>query len=239
MTSLNLDLAAGRARRGPRWPGTFRDGHARNDVAVRPRAVVVGANINGLGIVRSLGQAGVDVIVAGTSPWQPAFHSRYATGVLDVAAFSPDGSRLGLDDLLHLGRSLFVTTDWTVRTVSEHRELVAERYRLRLPRRDRVEMLVNKVLFQQFAEQHGLPVPRALVIRGERDLAGLADLGFPVIVKPCTTDHVERERVLRARRAWSRGEAERVCRTLLHGIKDDVIVQEWIEGPDSEIYFCL
>ena len=207
-----------------------------------PAAVVVGASVNGLGVVRSLGQAGARVIVADTHGWQPAMHSRYTershrVGALEGATF--------VHDLMTIGQSLpepsvlFMTADWTVRTVSDHRDRVAERYRVRLPSRNCLNLLLNKVLFQQFAETHGLPVPRAVVVRAESDLSALAHLRFPAVVKPSVSDLIEHYKVPRATRVPSREEAERVCRAVFRVARDDLIVQEWIEGADTDLYFCL
>jgi predicted ATP-grasp superfamily ATP-dependent carboligase len=205
-------------------------------------AVVVGASVNGLGVVRSLGQAGARVIVADTHAWQPAMHSRYAEQSHLVHAL--EGATF-VDDLMRLGQSLpdpsvlFMTADWTVRTVSDHRDRVAERYRVRLPARQCLDMLLNKVLFQQFAEKHGLPVPRAVVVRAESDFGALVDLRFPAVVKPSVGELIEHHKVPRASRVPSREEAERACRAIFRVAPDDLIVQEWIEGADSDIYFCL
>jgi hypothetical protein len=46
--------------------------------AARTPAVVIGADVNGLGSIRSLGQAGVPVFVLDDDRWHPGMHSRYA-----------------------------------------------------------------------------------------------------------------------------------------------------------------
>src|SRR5882762_4534573 len=47
-------------------------------VAARTPAVIVGADADGLGIARSLGKAGVQVVLVDADARRPAMHSRYA-----------------------------------------------------------------------------------------------------------------------------------------------------------------
>src|SRR4029077_6297451 len=136
-----------------RRPSRHRDDPRSN--RVNPSAVAavpavgVGASVKRLGVGPSPGQAGARVIVADTRAWQPAMHSRYAEQSHLVHAL--EGATF-VDDLMRLGQCppdpsvLFMTADWTVRTVSDHRDRVAERYRGRLPDRQCLDMLLNKVL---------------------------------------------------------------------------------------------
>jgi cation diffusion facilitator CzcD-associated flavoprotein CzcO len=48
--------------------------------AASPPAIIIGADVNGLGIIRSLGKAGVPVFVLDDDKWRPGMHSRYARG---------------------------------------------------------------------------------------------------------------------------------------------------------------
>jgi D-aspartate ligase len=208
----------------------------------RGSAVVVGGErALGLGLVRSLGQGGVPVVVIDTDAYEPAMGSRFAR-----RALVPDlsGRRL-VDELLKLAASmdvppvLFLTNDEMVRTASEFRSDLRRAYRFQLPDHDRLISLMHKTSFQRFAEAHGFPVPRSVTIEGREHLKRLSDLVFPCIVKPAikSRDYVDRQ-FQRAYRVTSRSEAETVCSEVLP-VVPSLVVQEWIEGPDSEIYFCL
>jgi len=133
-------------------------------VAAKRSAVIVGADADALGIARSLGRAGVPVIMVDTDVRRPAMHSRYARPFAVKAM-----SGLGLiDGLLALRASidhsplLFLTADRHVRSVSEHRARLAGAFQIRLPEPSRISQLLDKLTFQHLAERHGFPVPRAI-----------------------------------------------------------------------------
>jgi predicted ATP-grasp superfamily ATP-dependent carboligase len=154
-------------------------------------------------------------------------HSRYVRPFV-VKALS--GQAL-IDGLLalrsHFDQSpfLFLTADTHVRPVSEHRERLAGAFYIRLPE-------------QRFAERHGFPVPRAVGVCSEDDFEKFAELQFPAVIKPGNKELYFGDRAPRAQRVGSREEAVAACRVILRDARD-LIVQEWIEGRESDIYFCL
>jgi predicted ATP-grasp superfamily ATP-dependent carboligase len=203
-------------------------------------AVIIGADACGLGLVRSLGAAGVPVIIADADPRRPAMHSRYARPYVLSGTSGP-----GLvEGLLKLRASLeerpllFATTDPQVRTVSEHREILSKSFLIRLPPLQCVRELLSKWGFQRIAEEHGFPVPHALRIRSEEDFASIGRIEFPAVIKSTDKELVLRGVAPRAERVQSRAEAEAVCRAALPAAHE-LILQEWIEGAESDIYFCL
>jgi D-aspartate ligase len=206
-------------------------------------AVVVGAgeNCGGLGLVRSLGQAGVPVFVMDSDPSAPALYSRFAR---KFVASKMTGTSL-VKDLLALRATLdhspvlFLTSDDAVLTVSEHRDKLGDGFRFLLPSHACVTSLAQKVSFQQLAERHGFPVPRAVRIECVGDLGRLATLHFPCVIKPSvkTAEYLNGQ-FDPGYKVASVAQADAVCRRILPALPD-VLVQEWIEGPDSEIYFCM
>src|SRR5512146_1816644 len=170
----------------------------------------------------------------------PGMHSQYVHPYAVKALSGPalvDGL-LGLRKLFQERPLLFMTTDLQVRTVSEHRDVLSAAFRFRLPQHSCVTALLHKCGFQQSAERAGFPVPHAISVREEKDLAKLAEIRFPAVIKPGIKDHYFSHRAPRAERVASRAEAEAECRAILPQTPD-LIVQEWIEGDDSDIYFCL
>lgn len=203
-------------------------------------AVVVGADAHGLGIARSLAKGNVSVVIVDDSSLRPGMHSRHARPVIVNTISGPglvDGL-LSLQDCLDERSVLFVTSDAHVGVISEHRERLARAFRIRLPKHETTCGLLHKFGFQVAAEGYGFPVPRAVRICSERDLSALERLNFPGVVKPATKVLGLKERTLRARKVLSRHDAEVVCRDVLPTVPD-LIVQEWIEGAESDIYFCL
>jgi len=133
---------------------------------------------------------------------------------------------------------LILTDEMSVHSVSECRTELSPNYRFRLPPPAMVSTLCNKALFQNFAEQHGLPVPRAIILEGESGIGKIPDLGLPVILKPADKRPVHMGQVERINWLDKFEDAAAACRRMLNS-GGTLVVQEWIEGPDSSIYFAL
>jgi D-aspartate ligase len=203
-------------------------------------AVVVRGELNGLGVVRSLAKGGVPAVVVDTTLRHAAMWSRYGKRHLVDQLFG----KPFVEDLLRLQRELgarpvlILTDEMSVHTVSEYRAELRPFYRFRMPSADMVSTLSNKALFQNFAETHDLPVPRTIILEQESDIADVPDLGLPVIVKPADKHPVHLGLVERINCLDRAEDAAAACRRMLRGA-GTLVVQEWIEGPDSSIYFAL
>jgi D-aspartate ligase len=145
---------------------------------------------------------------------------------------------LALQDEIGARPVLILTDEMSVHAVSEYRAELAPHYRFRLPSPEMVSTLCNKALFQNFAEQHGLPVPRTLILQRESDIAGVAEFGLPVIIKPADKRPVHLGEVERINWLDRAEDALIACRRMLSS-GGTLVAQEWIDGPDSEIYFAL
>ena len=206
-------------------------------------AVVVGGtdNCGGLGVVRSLGGAGVPVIVVDREVTAPALHSRYARKVVipELSGHSFVQNLLSLQAGLGCRPVLFLTSDEAALTVSKYRSELQQGYRLRLPSHESLAALMKKSEFQNFAAEHGFRIPRSVRVRSANDLASLRELNFPVVIKPSIkTEDYQTHEFERGYPVSSLEKAEAVISRILP-VLPDLIVQEWIEGPDSAIYFCL
>lgn len=205
-------------------------------------ALVLGAGINGLGVARSLARAGVPAWLADTDPRRPEMHTR-AARPLAIAALHGDVlveelERLARDNFAGVRPVLLLTQEECVRTISRERERLAPLYRFSLPEVDLVEALQHKDGFQRLAEAHGAPIPALVRVQSEADLAGLQRLRYPVVVKPGTRDDGYGRHFQKAYRIEDVDAATSLVRRILP-VLADVVVQEWTEGPDSSIFFCL
>ncbi len=206
-----------------------------------PAVVVGAAGACGLGVVRSLSRARIPVILVDDDPAAPAMHTRLAR---KVTVSKMSGPSL-VKDLLALGTTfadpavLFLTSDDATLTVSEYRAELARSYRFRLPSHDCLTSLMHKTSFQRLAEGHGFPVPRSVRIESVADLSRLTAMRFPAIVKPAIKNaEYVRGQFPRAYKVASCELTEAACRRML-SVVPGLVVQEWIEGGDSELYFCL
>jgi D-aspartate ligase len=123
--------------------------------------------------------------------------------------------------------------------LSQQRQRIVPWFRVALPPHDVVEALLDKTSFYRFAQQHGFPIPPTRFLQSREDvLEAMETLTFPVVLKP----GVRTER-------WRRFSAEKVYKASspaalleryqqVRGWSDDLIVQEWVEGGEDNLYSC-
>jgi predicted ATP-grasp superfamily ATP-dependent carboligase len=204
-------------------------------------AVVVGGTLNALGVVRSLSLAErMPIYLLETTRLCSAACSRFVKFVRISAQDGPDLVK----DLIALGRQLgsrpvlILTSDSTVNCVSEARGELEPLYRISLPSAEMVRVLGDKVLFQELAEREGFTVPRSVSLDDASNLTQIETLQPPLVIKPADKTLVLKGIAERAAFAPSLEEARSVGARML-ARAHRVIFQEYIEGPDTEIYFTL
>jgi predicted ATP-grasp superfamily ATP-dependent carboligase len=202
--------------------------------------VVVGGSVAGLGVARSLSAARTSVLVLDSSRLNAALWSRHCSARV-IASVS--GYPL-IDELKAIARDfatpplLILTQDAAVEAVSQWRAELAPHYRFLLPSQQSVDLLNDKALFHDFAVREGFPVPRGVVVSSAEGLDALDAMVAPVVVKPARKSGLQLEGLDRATRFDDIAEAKAHCAALLR-LNAEAIVQQWVEGPDHGIYFCL
>lgn len=204
-------------------------------------AVVVGGGINGLGVLRSLASAGVPVTVLDTDAKQPAMRSRYGR----KQTYRSDRADSVVSALEHMASKsanepplLVLTQEEAVATVSAHRERLEHLYRIALPKHEVLTALLHKDGFRAVAESAGAIIPRTLHLTEASQTETINALQPPLVVKPSVRDAGYSSAFRKAYRVDTVDEAQDLVRDILPTLPD-VVVQEWIEGSDSDIYFCL
>jgi predicted ATP-grasp superfamily ATP-dependent carboligase len=212
----------------------------RFEGASRPYAIVVGLDLNGLGVVRSLGRAGVPTIALDTDLARPSCATRLARK-LQVEALAGPGlieALLRLRAALSDDPVLILTQEASVGTVSALRDRLSGCVRFSMPDHDLMTSLLDKRHFQELAERLGFLIPRAVRLARGGSAGVAAMLRYPCVVKP-TTRHPEWGR--RFRKAYKVSGVDDVAALWqqVRDVVDEVIVQEWIEGDDTDVHFCL
>jgi len=207
--------------------------------------VVVGLNPTGLGAVRSLDKSpsrDIPIIGLCESIWRAGAYTRLCDKKYYCEGF---GSAKLIEDLIEVGRRfsvkpvLFLTDDITVLLVSKHRQRLSPYYHLLLPADDVIELLVDKTRFALYANENEFSVPRTWVINDRDDLEKASEeVRFPCFVKP----RYRNEEWLK--NAYPKGFRSRSREDLLplydmlHSTEEHYVLQEWIEGPDTELQMC-
>ena len=158
-------------------------------LAGRPAAVVLQASgPNALGIVRSLGRAGVRVVACDHDPRALGLLSRYATPAHTADPVADPGGFV--DDLLRVaerepGAVLFATHDEAIAAIGPREAEVDAVMRRPWSAWPAMRGIMDKGHQHAAARAAGFPVPATLTPADEADLASVAaHLRFPVILKP-------------------------------------------------------
>jgi D-aspartate ligase len=150
-----------------------------------------------------------------------------------------------IEELVDLGSSLgqkavlIPCTDVSVLAIARRRAELEPAYHVALPETAVVELLTDKARFATYAEEHGLPIPKTVLLASREDAQKAADsLRFPLVVKPpLKTAAWER----RAREKAYKVETESQLLTLYDELGDAVdalVAQEWISGSEGDHYTC-
>jgi predicted ATP-grasp superfamily ATP-dependent carboligase len=201
-------------------------------------ALILRASVNSLSAARSLGRAGLEVVVA-SPPEDPAIrHSRYvsrfiALDALDEAAVErllalvPEGAQRPF---------LFATGDEDVLLVARHRERLAAKYAFVMPDYKVVVAIIDKARLYATAEAHGIPHPRFAVVRAAGDIdAAVGQVRTPCYVKPALGHEWRRKRRGKLEMAADAAELRRILREFLE-LRQTAVPLEIIPGEDSDLY---
>jgi predicted ATP-grasp superfamily ATP-dependent carboligase len=208
-----------------------------------PGAVVVGGDYQGLGIVRSLGRQGVDVVVL-DDELSISRGSRFTAMQVRVASLRDDqatvGALLGLADRYGLdGWVVFPTREETVAALSRNREALLSRYRVPTGSWDVIKWAWDKRNTYARAAELGIPAPRTWTLRS-LDEADAIDGEPPFVIKPAIKEHFFYDTGAKAWRADSRAELRARAGEAMRLVgAGEVMVQELIPGSgEDQLAYC-
>ena len=196
----------------------------------RPAAVVVDVGwVNGLAAIRSLGRADIRVYSVDHRRSALGFRSRYATPLLspdpqDEEAFVSFLAKLELE----APAPIFPTHDEPLNAVARAGEHLAGRFLFPFPSWGVLRRIQSKRSQLEAAQKAGIPVPRWATESSAAD-----ELGYPVLVKPSSTEGFKRRFGRQAFRCQNRDEVERAFE---RAAEYEPLVQELIPGGDEELY---
>ena len=208
-------------------------------MAKRLDALVLGAGLNALGVVRTLGQAGLRIAVAALDQSGPAFDSRFTSKCIRLTKSDTPPEALARLTGADADRPvLYLTQEIDVENCLTNPESWSSYFRTYFYTPGTARSLLSKATFGEMAVQAGAPVPRTLYIRSSEDLSLIHNLHAPVVVKPVQRDSAADMRGWKADRFEELGDAIDLCEEMLEA-RTECVVQEWIHGTDQSIYFNL
>lgn len=156
------------------------------------KAIVLGCDNVGLGVIRSLAAAGIKIMAVPTEEYEFAHFSRFVTTKTRIISPIKENDRL-LDFLLNAkddwdGALLMPTNDASVVFVAQNREALSARYVPAVQEWDVIKRILNKGSLYRQAEKIGIPIPEVLFPDSVDFLNQRQDeLSYPCILKPYET----------------------------------------------------
>ncbi|HLE63575.1 MAG TPA: hypothetical protein VI750_10560 [Pyrinomonadaceae bacterium] len=210
--------------------------------ADQPYAIVIGLDsVTGLQTARILVRHGVPVIAIARDP----AHDFCRTNVCEKILFADTTNGDFISALLALGPELrqkavlFPCSDASVLLISRRRNELGKWYHVVLPEPEIVEMLMDKISFYDYAREAGLPIPRTFIVANKLEVEQAAEeLSFPCILKPpLRTAAWEKQAGAKVVKIWSAEDLFSVYERCAP-VSGALMLQEWIEGTDAELYSC-
>lgn len=215
----------------------------RNKDNKYPPVVITGlCDPMSLCIIRSLGRRGIPIIAIDSTISSCYGKTKYCEKLYCKSLF--DSSLI--ESLLKLAQSfeqkavLFNCTDQSVRNVSGQREVLEEYYDLVLPPNSTIEQLMSKRSFYNFAVTNNFLVPKTFFSHTHEETERIGnEISYPCVIKPEFRDahwlnHVPSKVLV----ASSKDEYRRYFEELDIANRS-LVMQEWIEGSDDKVFFCL
>jgi len=200
-----------------------------------------------VGVIRTLGRAGVPVYAVTEEGVTPASTSRYLTGQVKLSSGGePDQAAL-LDRLVELvdrlpAKPLLVCTDDEAAVlVAEGAELLAGRAICPAVPPDLPRQLASKPRLHEICRRLGVPTPATSSVRtGDELVATLANLALPVVVKQADSWSRLSRPVVPGSTVVRTAEEVRELRAAFDRWPEgsDVIVQEYLPDDDAEDWFA-
>ncbi|HEX6983580.1 MAG TPA: ATP-grasp domain-containing protein [Balneolaceae bacterium] len=200
-----------------------------------------------IGLVQSLGEAGVPVYIGTEIRDNPSLFSRYNQ---KTVCFSDYTSPEFIDELCKFGETLeqkaviFSDDDHAILNISQHQERIKNYFLFTFPQAEKVKKLLDKQLFCEIIEQYNLPAPKSITLSSVQEMAvkDVSELNFPCIIKPSFkqawwgTDFDKKVGdYQKAIKCESYDDAVQKYEQIAE-VNPHVVIQEFIEGKEDQLY---
>jgi predicted ATP-grasp superfamily ATP-dependent carboligase len=209
-----------------------------------PPAVIVGLNDASLCIIRSLGIKGIRIIGIYDDTTQGYYtNSRYIYKKFKSHTHDKQLIKTLIEDVTKTLKEpavLFCASDISVLTISKYADQLSPFLKFVLPPYEMTSSQISKKGFYRFACDNSFLVPKTFFSVGKEEIEHITEeISFPCIIKPEYRDLRWSERVP-FKVLYAKSKADFCNLINKYNIQHtSLVIQEWIEGEDSEVYFCL
>ncbi len=205
---------------------------------------MIGCHVNGLGVIRSLAMKKFHITAMFYSNFVDFAHtSRYVHERVRIPHPRTEEHEF-IDYLLRNAQKwkdalILETNDDIAVALSKNKDRLKKYYRIMTPEWDILRKMVEKPATYRLADDCNVPHPKTFLLKTPEDLRGIQDkISYPCILKPVlghlffSEFHSKNFKVFHFGELSSKFE---LCSKSGH----EVMVQEIIPGPDSNIYQCI
>jgi len=201
-------------------------------------AIVLGMFETGLGVGRSLGRSGIEVIGMDFKK-DVGFHSRYINA--RICPHPIDRENEFVDFLLEFGKKqierpvIFVTSDDFLVSVSSNRDCLKRYFLMNFPDEKVIKAIIDKFQQYELVRSVGIPAPKTFLPKSLKDISRIRrKLNYPVFVKACEVNSWRRSigASIKGFVVNSDHEFEDAFQTIFER-RSRAIVQEIVQGPDT------
>ena len=207
-----------------------------------PPAIVLEADVNGLGVIRSLGSRGIRVWALDSDRLAPGLYSRFVERrlICPDPVETPEAFIAALKKIVQGAPAppvLFPTSDEYVHLLAGRSPELEGHCTTWVPGRETIEAIVDKRRQYEIAQAHGLPMPRTRIFKDLEDVAQYVeapDLPLPCVLKPAYSTRFWKAFGRKAMRADSPREVRRLCETYF-ALGHPLVAQELIPGGPEHL----
>lgn len=199
-----------------------------------------------IGLVHSIGKAGIPVYAGSYFKDNPALHSKFTH---KKVLFDRYDKKEYINQLCEFGEQLdyrpvlYSDDDRALLHISRYREKLSKYYRFLLPDHEIVKKILDKRLFVHLCKEYDLPAPKSFEVGSKEELDRAAsELPFPVIIKPAYKQdwwHDDFEDTVGPyKKAYKSESPEELKQQYekISKINKRAVVQEFIPGSDDQLY---
>ncbi len=204
-------------------------------------AVVLNAAYAGYGVIRSLAPHGMPIVTFQKDNSPPETRTKLCK---EIVNFNNDKELLtqliDLSNRLEKKPVLYITSDIHVEFYVKHRQQLENCFLIHYPSSEVVDLLHRKNKFTTYAIQHDLPIPASFIVDDLASLQAQKDhFIFPAVLKPFVKSLVWlNSNLAKAYLVDDYPALESLYKKIMH-VEANLLVQEFIPGPDSNVEYCL
>lgn len=193
--------------------------------------------VNGLGIIHTLAEIGLNSLAISDSKFNLGASSRYAVGVKCPSPYSDSDAviefLLELGRLLPYGGVILLTDDTYLLLLSRYTEELKQFYQLTFLPYPQLIPVMDKWLQMTTANQYGIPIPETYLVQTTDHLQQIQGIQYPLIIKGRFGKDFYR---ITGKQVVVINHEEDMKQVIIQLAGTQAIVQEFIPGDDSHFY---